>query len=111
MFIPDLTNQAQEAIYRMKLSKPVHSNLTFANSHLSQAESKKHLGSILDNKLNFIEYLRYVLDKISKTIGLICKFEPVLLRFLLLTIYKTFIRPHLDYRDIIYDQTTMSGII
>ena len=42
MFIPDLTNQAQEAIYRM--------NLTFDNSHLSQAESKKHLGSILDSK-------------------------------------------------------------
>ena len=103
MFIPDLTNQAQEAIYRM--------NLTFDNSHLSQAESKKHLGSILDSKLNFIECLRNVLDKRSKTIGLMCKFQPILLRFSLLTIYKTFIRPHLDCRGIIYDQTTMPGII
>ena len=37
--------------------------------------------------------------------GLICKFEPILQRFLLLTIYKTFVRPHLDYRNMIYNQT------
>ena len=37
--------------------------------------------------------------------GLICKFEPILPRFSLLTIYKTFVRPHLDYGDMIYDQT------
>ena len=37
--------------------------------------------------------------------GLIRKFEPTLPRFLLLTIDKTFVRPHLDYGDMIYDQT------
>ena len=37
--------------------------------------------------------------------GLIRKFQPILPRFSLLTIYKTFVRPHLDYGDIIYDQT------
>ena len=70
-----------------------------------QTESQKHLGLILDNKLNFNEHLKGVLDKISKTTGLIRKFQPILSRFSLLTIYKTFVRPHFDYRDIIYDQT------
>ena len=42
---------------------------------------------------------------ILKTIGLIRTFQPIIPRFLLLTIYKTFVRPHLDYGDIIYDQT------
>ena len=37
--------------------------------------------------------------------GLICTFQPILPRFPLLTIYKTFVRPHLDYGDMIYDQT------
>ena len=37
--------------------------------------------------------------------GLIRKFQPILPRFSLLTIYKTFVRPHLDYGDMIYDQT------
>ena len=36
--------------------------------------------------------------------GLLCKFHNILPRSALLTIYKRFIRPHLDYGDIIYDQ-------
>ena len=58
-----------------------------------------------DNKLNFNEHLKGVLDKMSKSVGLIRKFQPILPRFSLLTIYKTFVRPHLNYGDIIYDQT------
>ena len=40
-----------------------------------------------------------------KTIGLVRKFQPILPRFSLLTIYKTFVRSRLDYGDIIYNQT------
>ena len=105
IFNPDLTKQAQEVIFSRKLKKPVHPNLTFNNSHVSQTESQKHLGLILDNKLNFNEHLKGLLDKMSKTMGLIRKFQPILPRFSLLTIYKTFVRPHLDYGDMIYDQT------
>ena len=59
----------------------------------------------LNFKLNFNEHLKGVLYKISKTICLIRKSQPILPRFSLLTIYKTFVRPHLDYGDIIYDHT------
>ena len=71
------------------LKKPVHPNLTFNNSQVSQTESQKHLGLISDNKLNFNEHLKGVLDKISKTMGVIRKFQLILPRFSLLTIYKT----------------------
>ena len=103
IFNPDLTKQAQEVILSRKLNKPVHPSLTFNKSQVSQTEFQNHLGVILDNKPNFNEHLEGVLDKISKTIGLIRKFQPILLRFSLFT--KTFLRPHLDYEDIIYDQT------
>ena len=43
-------------------------------------------------------------DQISKTIGLLRKLQNILARPALLTIYKSFIRPHLDLGDIIYDQ-------
>ena len=36
---------------------------------------------------------------------LIRKFQPILSRFSFLSIYKTFVRLHLDYGDMIYDQT------
>ena len=42
--------------------------------------------------------------KISKTIGLLLKLQNLLPRAALITIYKAFIRPHLDYADILYDQ-------
>ena len=38
------------------------------------------------------------------TIGLLRKFQQVLPTPSLITIYKVFIRPHLDYGDVIFDQ-------
>ena len=58
----------------------------------------------LDKKLNFEEQLKKVESNVNKTIGIIRKLQNVLPRSALLTIYKSFIRPHLDYRDIIYDK-------
>ena len=59
----------------------------------------------LDNKLNFSEHLKTIFQKTSKTIGLLRKLQTRLPRALLITIYKPFIRPHLDYGDMIYDHT------
>ena len=59
----------------------------------------------LDSKLNFSEHLKTIYQKTSKTIGLLCKLQTLLPRAPLIPIYKLFIRPHLDYGDMIYDQT------
>ena len=45
-----------------------------------------------------------MLTKVNRTIGLLRKFQQVLPRPSLITIYKAFIRPHLDYGDVIFDQ-------
>ena len=58
----------------------------------------------MDNRLTFDEYLTSVSNKISKTIGLLRKLQNTLPRPALLTIFRSFIRLHLDYSDIIYDQ-------
>ena len=58
----------------------------------------------MDNRLTFDEHLTNVSNKISKTIGLLKTLQNILPRSALLTIYECFIRPHLDYGDIIYDQ-------
>ena len=42
--------------------------------------------------------------KINKTIGLLRKLQNFLPRTALITIYKAFVRSHLDYNDILYDQ-------
>ena len=42
--------------------------------------------------------------KWASTIGLLRKFQQVLPRSSLITIYRAFIRPHLDYEDVFLDQ-------
>ena len=59
---------------------------------------------LLDVKLNFQEHLKKIYSKVNKTIGLLRKLHNTLPILPLLTIYKSFIRPHLDYGDIIYEQ-------
>ena len=76
----------------------------FNHNSVKQVPSQKHLGMYLDTKLNFSEHLNNVLSKVNKTMGLLRKLQASLLRQSLVTEYKAFIRPHLDYRDIIYDQ-------
>ena len=70
----------------------------------AQTNSQKHLEMLLDKKLNFEEHLIKVESKVNKTSPIICKLQNVLPRSALLTIYKSFIGPHLDYGDIIYDK-------
>ena len=54
--------------------------------------------------VDFKEHIQNVLNKVSKTIGLLSKLQKILPRPPLITIYKSFIRPHVDYRDVIYNQ-------
>ena len=105
-FNPDPKKQAQEVIFSRKLKKVCHPPLRFKNNKVSQASSQKHLGLKLDNRLTslFDKHLTNVSNKISKTIGLLRILQNILPRPALLIIYKCFIRPYLDYGDIIYDQ-------
>ena len=57
-----------------------------------------------DTKLNSREHRNNVLIKVNKTIGLLWKLQAFLPRQSLVTVYKAFIRQHLDYEDIIYNQ-------
>ena len=59
---------------------------------------------ILDSNLSYEHHVKSILNKVNKKIGFLRKFQLILLRHSLITIYKTFIRPHLDYGDVIYDR-------
>ena len=103
-FNPDPSKQAQEVIFSSKTKQDSHPLLAFNNNNVPETYSQKHLGIALDNRLSFEDHLKMMLNKVNKTIGLLRKLHNILSRSALLTIYKSFIRPHLDYDDIIYDQ-------
>ena len=111
-FNPDPLKQAQEVIFSRKITKTNHPTLVFNDSPVHRVALQKYLGMFLDCKLNFEEHLNIIVNKINKTTGLLHKFQNLPRKSLLtiLTIYKSFIRPHLDYGDIIYDQSYNTSV-
>ena len=88
-----------------RANKPTHPPLVFNNNNnISQTSSQKHLGFILDFNLTFEDHLNNVLAKVDKTVDLLHTLSYLLPRTMLITIYKAFIRPHLDYGDVLYDE-------
>ena len=63
------------------------------------------MGLVLDSKLTFNGHINHIFSKFNKSIELLRKFQSVLRRSSLLTICKTFFRSHLDYADVVYDQS------
>ena len=103
-FNPDPSKQARKVIFSRKIKNPNHPELVFNNISVNQIPYQKHLDMFLDDKLNFGEHVKYITNKVNKSIGLLHKLQLILSRRSLVTIYKSFIRPHLDYGDIIFGQ-------
>ena len=103
-FSPDPSKQAQEVIFSRKRQNLNYDSISFNNNLVQQVLSEKHLEIHLYTKLDFQEHLDNIMSKDDKTIGLLGKLHAVLPGPSLVTIYKAFIRPHLVYGDIIYDQ-------
>ena len=102
-FNPDPNKHANETIFSCKL---VSNNLSyppvkFNNNNITRCSHKKHSGVVLDSNLNFNTHIDQKIKKCNKMIGLIRRLSVNLPRNALLTIYKSFIRPHLDYGDIL----------
>ena len=97
IFNPDLSKQAQEVIFSRKTNKISHPTATFNTVPVARTSCQKHLGLHLDEKLNFSQHINIKNSKANKGIGTIKRLSHILPRKSLLTIYKSFIGPHLDY--------------
>ena len=103
-FNPDPNKQANEVIFSQKsishnLSNPPNE---FNERTITRYNHQKHLGIILDSNLNFNIDIDQKIKNCNKLIGRIRRFSVNLPRNALLAICKSFIRPHLDYGDILY---------
>ena len=98
------SKQAQEVIFMRKLQKKDYPPLYFNGSSVKETCKQKHLGMLLDFRLDFQEHWKSLLKKVNKTVPLLRKFQNILPTSALLTIYKRFVRAHLGYGDLIYDQ-------
>ena len=103
-FNPYRSKQAQEVIFSRKISIQSQPVLNFDNSPVIKTTPHKHLGLILDQNLIIKEHLKEKMAKTYKGIAVLRKLQNIIPINSILTIYKSLIRPHLDYHDIIYHQ-------
>ena len=99
-FNPDPNEQAQEVIFSRKINKIDHPLLYFNQNLLKSSTTRKHLRMVFDTRLDFNLHLQNVQNKVNKTIVILRKLQNTLPRTSLITISKSYIRPHLDYGDI-----------
>ena len=110
-FNPNPNKQANEVYFTRKTTSHDYLAIKFNGNPVQQCNSQKHLGLILDKQLNFNEHDDKKIIICNKLIRSIKCLSSLLSRKSLLTIYKSFIRPHLDYCDILYDNPANETLI
>ena len=103
-FNPDPTKQAAEVRFSHKRDNVPHKHLTFNNKKIQSSPAQRRLGLVLDSKFDFKQHMDDKINKCNRIIVNMRRLSVTLSRKSLLTIYKSFVRPLLDYADIIYDK-------
>ena len=81
--------------------------LTFNNISLDEVSKHKHLGLVLNEKLKWTDHIDYILDSVKKITDVFRYLKYKLDRKTLETIYKTYVRPKLEYGSIIFDDCSL----
>ena len=101
-FNPDKNKQAIQVIFSQKRDRSAHPSLYFNGSEVVLKHEQKHLGSILDFELNFHSQAKEKVVSARKAIGVISFMSKYVTREVLDQMYNLYVRPHLDYGDIIH---------
>ena len=98
----NINKHAIQVIFSQKKAMVVHSPIFLNGSEAAIKLEHKHVGMILDFKLNFHSQARGAIIKARRGIRIIRFLSKYVSREALDQIYKLYVRPHLDYSDTIY---------
>ena len=94
--------KAEAFIASRKLNRN-HPPIYMQNQQITEVESHKHLGIYFSNDCTWYHHLKYIVDKAWTRINIMRKLKFKLDRKSLEKIYLTFIRPLLEYGDVLWD--------
>lgn len=80
--------------------------LTFNDVILQESDSHKHLGVKIQNNCKWDRHIKSILSKCRILVACFRSYKYRLSRKSLFTMYKSFIMPHFDYSDVIWDKCT-----
>ena len=93
---PDANKPAQEVLFSRKKKTQNHPNRTLNNIQVERVSKQKHLGMIVEEKLNFKEHIDSIILQMNRGIAVLKKLRYSLPRKSLITIYKALLRPLYD---------------
>ena len=108
-FNPDPTKQAVQLLFTRKRNTINQPPIYFSGSEVKAVEEHKHLGLVLDTKLTFSAHINEKLLKARQGLGILKTLNRYLSVKTLDQIYKMYIRPHLDFCDVIYHIPVVSN--
>ena len=91
-----------------KRSPAQHPHIIFRGSTLHDVSQQKHLGVILTSDLSWSSHINYIVSKSRKLIGVMRLLQHRLSRRTLELIYLIYIRPILEYGDVVWGGCTQS---
>ena len=99
---PDQYKQAIRVIFSHRESKPIHPPLIFNGSEVVTLDEHKHLGFFFYSRLSFFRPIKEIIIKACRGVGIIRSVAKYVSRDVLDQMYKLYVRPHLDYGDLMY---------
>ena len=108
-FNPEPSKQVVEILFSQKKIKVNHPPLFFNGTIVDKVNEHTHLGLTLDSKLTFSKHINDKINKSRKLLGVLKFLSLYIPLHTLIQIYKMYIRPHLDYCDIIYHIPPLSN--
>lgn len=98
--------KTESIIFSRKQNKPYHPPINMDQHQINQVNSHKHLGIIFSSNCTWHDHLEYIKAKAWHRINIMRKLKFILDRNSLQTIYISFIRPVLEYADVVWNNCT-----
>ncbi|MCG8113032.1 MAG: reverse transcriptase domain-containing protein [Candidatus Thiodiazotropha taylori] len=98
--------KSESITFTRKRHKPFHPPVLMNQTQINEVGSHKHLGLIFTSDCTWHEHLEYIKSKAWTRINVMRKHKFILDRKSLQTIYISFIRPLLEYADVVWDNCT-----
>ena len=105
LFNPDITKPAEEVLFTNR-NTSTSCPIAFDGIAIEPVSDHKYLGLILDSKLTFNKHIDEKIYIANRGVGVIRRLYHYLPRKSMIQIYKSFIRPHLDYSESFFRSPT-----
>ncbi|MCG8077918.1 MAG: reverse transcriptase family protein, partial [Candidatus Thiodiazotropha taylori] len=100
--------KSESLLISRKINKPYHPPLFMNYQQIQEVTSHKHLGLYFSNDCSWHEHINYIKSKAWQRINIMRRLKFQLDRKSLQTIYFSFIRPILEYADIVWNNCSQN---